>query len=669
MSAPLPSRPAALLAGLSGGLVGGTAVGVGEAFWSLSRSEPAEYQALVYGAVLYGLVGGGLGLGLGALFALPRRGARPSTVWSLAAGMVVAGMGLAVAVHLLDRSVYDERGVPLGVFASLAATVGLLTLAGVWLGRLFLEKTPLRVLPGAKGTAVGWGLMVGLAALFSVAPAPGAEGERAPARPQFGLEGRPDVLLVLIDTLRADALGAWGNGPEATPALDALARDGVVFEQFVTAAAWTRPSVATLLTGLHPSTHTCQAKDAALPAAVETLAEVLQKNGYATGGFPNNPNVSGALGFGQGFDWYVYRPTFPFGARESTYGLTLYTALRQAWSRATTVRRPEHHYRPAEALLPEVRAWIDDQGGARWFAFVHLMEPHDPYFAHPYDGTAVGRLDAPGPERVDELRARYAGEVRHVDAELGRFLDGLRADGRYDDLLIVVTSDHGEELGEHGGYWHGHTLYDEQVRVPLIVKLPGNARAGTRVPWQVRQVDVAPTVAQLAEVAPSPSWQGQELFPDDFDRQLALMQPPTLAPPEPDDDAPPPPPADWRPPTWADHPASRDALSEQAFDGYELRSLRSGGLKLVQTVRASADDPRGLPPRACYALLADPGETRDLLRDDVDCAARLEPRLAALLAEARQAAVDLVGADLPPGERARLEALGYAPAPSSDPGE
>ena len=164
--------------------------------------------------------------------------------------------------------------------------------------------------------------------------------------------------------------------------------------------------------------------------------------------------------------------------------------------------------------------------------------------------------------------------------------------------------------------------------MPLLVKLPGQARAGTRVGWQVRTLDIAPTIAEAANVAASPRWRGMPLFADDFDRMLALGLPPA-----PDGSADP----GWTPPTWANHPASREAVSELDFDGYDLASLRTGGRKLVEARRVAAGSARELPPVALYDLLGDPGESTNLA--DGSTEASLRAWLGRKLEEARSEAV------------------------------
>ncbi len=620
--------------GVSGGLCGGSTVGLGEAIYVLASTAPGEYQALVYAAVLYGLVGGLLGAVLGLGVAGVSRGNPPSPgrVWCLSFFGVVTGLGVFIARTVVDRAGYAEQGVPDAVVVWILLGFLAISAVGVWIGTNLLTKTPLKVLPGRKGTLAAWGGLLGLCALFSWAPPPGPGWVLAPAHEQTPqLREKPDVYLIVVDTLRADALGVYGAPPWATPRLDAFAAEAVVFDQAVSAASWTRASVASIFTSQWPSSHGCRTKDAMLGPDVETLAEVLTRNGYATGGFPNNPNITSTFGFDQGFSWYPAEPDYPFGAAESTYALSLYSVLRKGWARASPHRRVQDYYHPAERQVDRALDYIQAQGEARHFLFLHLMEPHDPYFVHPLNGEAVGRADQPDPpaNQVDRLKALYAGEVLHADAELGRFFDRLAAEGRYDDALIVVTSDHGEEFQEHGGWWHGVTLYEEQVHVPLLVKLPRRTRGGVRVPWQVRSIDIAPTIADLVGVDIGAGWLGTSLFVDDFDAQLALMRPPVppalegTAPEGADapiEDASTEP---FVPPSWGTHPASLPAISEQDFEGYVLQSLRADGKKLIEVLHAPTPDPRLLPAATCFDLLADPEERHNLAGTGSDCEAVL----------------------------------------------
>lgn len=633
-------------------------VGALEALYVLQSSTPGEYQAFGYAWTLYGLVGGVVGALVGVLLLPFSRWLSPAASWCLGFAGVVLPLGFTIAHHLLDRVVYDEGGVPLGVSAGLLGGLGLAALLGVWMGTNLLTKTPLRALASLKGVASAWGGGLGLAWIFALSPAPGGATD-TPAATGLGpeLADRPDVILVVVDSLRADALGVYGAPAGSTPNLDAFARDAVTFDQAIAAATWTRPAVASLFTSLAPSSHRCVRGDDVLPPDVTTLAEVLQARGYLTLGFPDSPSVTAAQGFGQGFASYPFEPEFPLGAAESTYALSLYRAALAVHARTDVHKRVERYYAPAETQVDRARAALEAAAGHRTFAFLHLMDPHEPWFAHPFDGTAYARAEHPQPSVAEEaeLRARYAGEVHYVDEQLGRLFQLLRDSGRYNNALVVVTADHGEELGEHGVFWHGTTLSEAAVHVPLLVKLPGNLHGGVRVPWQVRQIDVAPTLADAGGAVPPAEWQGLELFPDSFDADLALLTPPP-------GDGPPLP--GWHPPDWTTHPASRDALAEEDQEGYRLQMLRRAGNKLVEALRVPPGNPRNVPAVAWYDLLHDPAEDRNLAGDGAGMEAALKAALESMVEDRRRKAPGQPEVD--PAERCRLCALGYGSAQDCD---
>jgi hypothetical protein len=235
-----------------------------------------------------------------------------------------------------------------------------------------------------------------------------------------------------------------------------------------------------------------------------------------------------------------------------------------------------------------------------------------------------------------------------------------------DDAIIVVTADHGEEFFEHGGWWHGTTPYEEQIRVPLLVKLAGGARAGSRVPGQVRQVDLAPTLVDLAGFEKHPSWQGDDLFTDSFDADLLLSTPPPVEPPDegaplaPDGTptapgaAPP-----WVAPDWSNHPASRDALSEQDYEGYDLQSLRRRGKKMIQALRVPAGNARNQAPVQYYDLVADPLEASNLAGSGSGDEAALKAALEGMVEDRKSNSVGAEAHQMDDAERSRLCSLGY----------
>ena len=460
--------------GVSGGLLGGALVGIGEALVILSGANTGEYQALIYATVLYGCIGVAMGVGVGVgLAVLGKMWKKLSDpmAWSLGFLGVFVPLGLVIARYVVNKVVYAEQGVPMTGNVALLGAFALCALLVLWLGPIFLTRTPLRVLVNPKGTGAAYGGIAVLAAIFSFAPSGvDPDGVLAPDSPASDAPGgAPDAVLIVIDTLRADVLGAYGDAGGLSPNIDKLASDGVLFEQYVTQASWTRASFASLYSSMLPSGHKCILKAEALPDDVITMAEVMSAHGYATGGLPNNINVTRSFNFQQGFDYFSYQaPSYIAGAAESSAQLSMYNVLRKVRDKLTAGSYSvTDYYQPAEVVLKNAQGFIEAnrKKDNRYFLVVHLMEPHDPYFSHPYDGNAVGRAWRPNPDpsEADALKELYRGEVKWVDQELGKFFDWMRTQDAYDETLIMVTADHGEEFQEHGGWWHGITLYSERL--------------------------------------------------------------------------------------------------------------------------------------------------------------------------------------------------------------
>ncbi len=353
-----------------------------------------------------------------------------------------------------------------------------------------------------------------------------------------------------------------------------------------------------------------------------------------------------------------------FGATESASQLSMYNVLRRVRDKTSgEAKAVKDFYQPAEAVLGRARDFIRTQNDNRWFLFVHLMEPHDPYFAHPYSGEAYGRSEHrhPDPARTEELLDLYAGEVTHMDAQLAEFLAWMEQSGDYDDTVIVLTSDHGEEFNEHGGFWHGVTLYDEQIHVPLIVKLPESRLAGSRVPWQVRQVDVAPTLATLAG-APLPElWQGTDLLDERALRALAEKEVGEDAEMSPGDEG-----DEGEAPQVerlleTSEPGvyprmDRLVFAETNLESNDLSTVRAAGWKIIT---ANEGNPRGLEPREMYAVSADPGEEKNLVGIEVARQNEMESLVVEQIKAATAAGVSGTTAELDDVTLERMRALGY----------
>ena len=319
------------------------------------------------------------------------------------------------------------------------------------------------------------------------------------------LEPAQNVIVLVIDTLRADKLRPFNAQTRVkTPTIDQFASDGVVFELAQAPENWTKPSVASILTGLHPQTHQQKTGDAALPSSAVLLSEHLQDQGFATGGFIANGYVSDRFGFDQGWDDYT-------------------NYIREAKSTE------------AKDVFEEAGSWIEAHKDGRFFAYIQTIDPHVPYdppgkYLQMYDPSEYGGQVRPrmtgdllekakrNPPQVvfdasdkRRLQALHDGEITKHDHFFGAFLDRLSELGLAEDTLVVVTSDHGEEFDDHGSWGHGHSVYQELLHVPLMFRLPGRLPGGTKVGDAVSTLDVSATVTDLLGVPAMVHNEGQPL--------------------------------------------------------------------------------------------------------------------------------------------------------------
>ena len=283
------------------------------------------------------------------------------------------------------------------------------------------------------------------------------------------------VVLVSIDTLRADHLALYGYREGRTPTFDRLGREGIAVDDVYSHVPLTLPAHASMLTGLLPPRH--EVRDNMgfrLKEGHLTLAERFKTAGFATGGAISAYVLRSQTGIGRGFDRYDDELTID--ATSQSLG-----SLQ----------------RDGEVAVRSLLRFVEGQGDRRFFAFLHLYEPHSPW--------------AP-PEKYRDLKSPYDGDIAYADELLSRFLEGLRAKGLYDRVILAVTSDHGEGLGDHGEEEHGIFLYREAVHVPLVVRLPGGVGEGTRVKGPVAQVDIPATLLDLAGL-PADGMDGVSLRP------------------------------------------------------------------------------------------------------------------------------------------------------------
>jgi arylsulfatase A-like enzyme/predicted Zn-dependent protease len=412
-----------------------------------------------------------------------------------------------------------------------------------------------------------------------------------------------NLLLVTLDTTRADRIGAWarplGRAAPETPHLDALAARGARFERAVAVTPLTLPAHCTMMTGLLPAAHGVRDNGGyRLDAARRTLAELFADAGARTGGFVSAFVLDHKWGIAQGFDTY-----FDDFDRAEAKSLSMGEIQRRG-----------------DETVARAAAWLDEVGGARFFAWVHLYDPHTPY-------------EPPEPYRGRHPRAPYNAEIAWTDHLVGELVDHLERRGLSDRTLVAVVGDHGESLGEHDETGHGYFLYQPSTHVPLLVAGPYPALAGRTVAEVVGQADLAPTLAELAGLAPAgpaglEPGQGRSLVP------LLAGRPDPPGPPR---------------------GYSETFVARLHYGWAELRGLRDGRWQFFEAPRPEL-----------YDLEADPGETVNLAERDRRRVAEMRAALAAIDAGVRPPATPSKPV-LEDEETLRaLAALGYVGGQSVD---
>jgi len=563
----------------------------------------------------------------------------------LRAGVVVHVLAMALAWYGLERWVRLDS--PLFAMGEIARPAGgaLLALLGIWLARARPRL--------AWGVAAGL-LLAGLAAprvfLRVTTPPLPPRAELPPARP-----GAPNVVLVVLDTVRAGNLASYGYGRPTSPEIDRLAAEGALFLDATSPSTWSLPSHASLFTGRYPSSHGAHGEHQYLDARYPTLAQVLERRGYETFCITANPWISDGLGLTRGFAWqdtslreqggagegfsFIHRLLDRLGLREVDKGGDAVAASFETWTRERNV-----------------------DGGRPAFVFLNFIEAHFPYHLLPRDSLfqftdrpygelrgisidLVGQQFGGKGRSVEEAgppaKDMYDGGIVYSNLLLERVVEALRARGVLDETVLVVLADHGEILGERGGYFgHGPTLYQEAVGVPLLVRYPPRIPAGVRVTQPVSTVGVFATILDLAEIEAPPTLQVGSLAPLATGESQAGGGP-----------------------ILSELHQSRELTPRSVGPDPQMQSdrryrlLREGSFKLVTTSQGES---------FFYDLGSDPGETRDLSAERPDEVLAMRARMAQVQEEiglpALDAPIDAAGdtPELDEATRERLRALGYA---------
>jgi choline-sulfatase len=399
----------------------------------------------------------------------------------------------------------------------------------------------------AAAAAAGW---------FLVGPGRSAPAKTGRLWAEKGT-AKPNVILVTLDTTRADHLGCYGSAEVRTPVLDGLARRGVLFEQAATASPLTLPAHCTILTGMYPTYHGVRVNgNTALNDGQTTLAEVFSAQGYSCGAFISAFVVDGRWGLKQGFELYDDK-------------------LDMSRSKHIDLGAIQ---RPGNQVMDSALAWLDGRKDRPFFAWIHLYDPHLPYEPpEPYKSE----YGSGGPAGL------YAGEIAFMDEQVGRLVAWLETTGLGRSTILVLVGDHGEGLGEHGEGSHGYYIYDYAMHVPLIVVAPLDGLAGKRVPAQVRTADVFPTVLDLAGIERDRETQGRSL--------LARM---------------------YRPGRGREFPAYGESMAPNIQFGWSpFHVLRTSRYKYIDSPKAELFDIAADPGETTNLLAGDPDIARDMKAD------------------------------------------------------
>jgi arylsulfatase A-like enzyme len=499
-------------------------------------------------------------------------------------------------------------------------------------------------------------------------------------------QGRPNIIVILIDTLRADHLSSYGYARQTSPCIDRIAERGVLYDHAISPAAWTPPAHASLFTGTYPSRHGVDRSHLVLNPELTPLPEALRRHGYRTFGISSNYFLSRETRFDRGFDrftqtWQLVQTEeakIRLGNRdekmalgvESPNGATQQGGLPNAYRHALnalytrltqTLRRSFHAYdNGAWRVNHQVRRWMSDWKRAEqpFFAFLHYMDPHIRYEAprRYYTMHLPAGMDHQRIRKVNQepsrylagriemneedfviLRGLYDGEVSYVDYCVGQVYTMLQEAGVLRNTLLIITSDHGENLGEHHLMSHSYCLYDTLLHVPLIICAPTEFPSGQRISQQVQTLDLFPTILTMAGMQDADAWhqvQGQSLFPADLRGETSRLAIAEYLEPQPS------------------LPALRKRFP--GFDGshYDraLRTVRTSDTKYIW-----ASDGRD----EFYDLSKDPQEEHNLITTEAERASQLRVSLDKWLGSFKHADQCGEDADFDQLTIKRLEELGY----------
>lgn len=597
-------------------------------------ASPANFSGLLFSTVSYGLLGAVIGIVIGFLLQLmPFHADRKRSRRYLGAIIAAASFSVILFLIMFFRAFRDFHAERVRYFEP----TGLLTILIILVGTALLFILLRWIIAGPLRSFCSWfyrpfiypitiAALVVVGLILNATLAKNTEEVHVPftETDQAALKEKSCVIFIMVDTLRKDRLGCYGNSVIATPNIDALAADGILFEQMYSQASHTKPSTASMLTSRYPSGHRAIHKTDALPEGVTTMAEIYGQAGYYCGGIVTNINLAPVYNFQQGFHEYTYLPPdFFFGANEASSRLVIYGVLRLIRMKAVQSKWVYHFYQSGETVTGYFEDFLNRNRDRKFFLFLHYMDPHDPYFEHPYSGKGYARaaMPKPDPKFAEPFQDFYRQDIEYLDHWVGQVMSKLKEMGLYQNILIIFTSDHGEEFYEHGGWWHGTTLHEEQVRVPLLIKQPDNNGASNRIGTLTSSIDIAPTALRISGLNVPEEMEGRDLF----------------APPAIEEFIP-------------------EVFSEADHEGNVVQMLRIGPWKYIQT---NPENPHGRPPQQLFNLAEDPQENQNLLEFESARVSEMQLLLKAKYQDILSTAVQGDLREMDQATQERLRALGY----------
>jgi len=619
----------------------GAGIGAVEGVLCLFR-DPwwALHAPLVPAAMLlYGTVGACL-----AFLAGLRGGLSPKTVWIVLGGVLY----LLGVFHIVKPSFPEIWTGP--ILLSILIWTGLWG-AGLLACRWADKRAAAALLPGSAGGRKA--LLAGLAVLAALSlGAPRFWGIQQQAGGGPVKADLPNIVIIVMDPARADHFSCYGYNRPTTPNVDRLAQEGVLFEQATATAPWTLPSHASLFTGLYTAQHRTDRATPRLGGSLVTLAELLKGEGYQTAGFSNNPWVSPQGNFHQGFDLFegMWSRSSPLHRLAPVW---IATRLKDRLGEETS------HSSDAAVTNDRIRWWMDRvrRGSSPFFLFVNYIDVHTPYkprepfrsrfLRDPHrfaaQGLKQGRLQRTAPpvhlDPITEgvLNDLYDAELAYLDAKIGDLVGMLRDRGVLDQTLFIVTSDHGENLGDHHIVGHRFCVYQTLLRIPLIFRYPKAFPGGLRVKEPVSMIDVVPTLMQVVRpqgVPLPPGLLGRSLLTahgeGSADRTLVSEY--------------------TAPVSWIPKYRKWNPGMDEAYFTRNLKSVRRGNLKFIW----GSDGLQEL-----YDLGKDPMETVNLVDQQPDLARRMKEEAEQLFATLQPVGLAEESRSIDENLRRELRALGY----------